>query len=82
MRARDRFCGSCGTPLDGTTTVTSRLQTSASLQVATHRAGALGERLAERDRARFTWREEDGGEFGHLRVGYYDLGVLRTRADT
>ena len=43
---------------------------------------ALGDRLAERDRARFTWREEDGGEFGQLRVGYYDLGALRTRADT
>ena len=43
---------------------------------------ALGERLAGRDRARFTWREEDGGEFGQLRVGYYDLGALRTRADT
>ncbi len=40
---------------------------------------ALIERLPEPDRARFTSRDEDGGEFGRLHVGYYDLGFLRTR---
>jgi hypothetical protein len=37
----------------------------------------LAERLSPTDRARFAWREENGAEFGTLRIGYYDLGTLR-----
>jgi class 3 adenylate cyclase len=40
---------------------------------------ALAERLSEKDRARFTWRDEDAGEFGKLRVGYYDLKERTSR---
>jgi hypothetical protein len=37
----------------------------------------LAERLSERDRGRFSWRDESGAEFGTMRIGYYDLGNLR-----
>jgi class 3 adenylate cyclase len=40
---------------------------------------ALADRLSEKDRARFTWRDEDAGEFGTLRVGYYDLREQTSR---
>lgn len=40
---------------------------------------ALADRLPDAERSRFRWREEDGGEFGAVRVGYYDLGSLRSR---
>lgn len=40
---------------------------------------ALAERLSEKDRARFQWRNEDAGEFGTLRVGYYDLREQTSR---
>ena len=39
---------------------------------------ALAERLSESDRVRFSWRDESGAEFGAMRIGYYDLGRLRT----
>jgi class 3 adenylate cyclase/tetratricopeptide (TPR) repeat protein len=42
VRARDRFCGSCGTPLENAT-VAAAAQTSASLQVGSHHGSALGE---------------------------------------
>lgn len=38
---------------------------------------ALAERLSPADRERFAWREENGAEFGPMRVGYYDLRKLR-----
>jgi len=41
---------------------------------------ALADRLPAGDRARFAWRDEDAKEFGTLRIGYYDLGPLRSRA--
>jgi len=40
---------------------------------------ALAERLTAGDRARFAWRDEDAKEFGTMRIGYYDLGSLRSR---
>src|SRR5688572_3372687 len=44
LRARDRFCSSCGTPLDATVTVASPARTeSASLQVAEVAEAALRE---------------------------------------
>src|SRR2546423_14149828 len=43
VRAKDRFCGSCGTPLGNAATVTASGQTSASLQVSGHAARLLGE---------------------------------------
>jgi hypothetical protein len=39
----------------------------------------LAERLSTSDRQRFSWRDESGGEFGTMRIGYYDLGTLRDR---
>jgi len=41
---------------------------------------ALADRLPAGDRARFAWRDEDAKEFGAMRIGYYDLGSLRSRA--
>jgi class 3 adenylate cyclase/tetratricopeptide (TPR) repeat protein len=44
VRAKDRFCGSCGTPLDlSTTAASAKASTSASLQVAGHATATLGE---------------------------------------
>ena len=43
VRAKDRFCGSCGTPLGETTTVAAPRPTSASLQVGGHATASLGE---------------------------------------
>jgi hypothetical protein len=40
----------------------------------------LAERLSTMDRERFAWREENGAEFGLMRIGYYDLRSLRDRA--
>lgn len=40
---------------------------------------ALAERLPDVQRGRFAWQDEDGVEFGPLRVGYYELGPLRAR---
>ncbi|HYK98395.1 MAG TPA: tetratricopeptide repeat protein [Candidatus Acidoferrales bacterium] len=43
VRAKDRFCGSCGTPLGDASTAPASRQTSASLQVGAHAAGLLSE---------------------------------------
>ena len=43
MRAKDRFCGSCGTPLSDAATAPASQQSSASLQVGGHAARLLGE---------------------------------------
>lgn len=41
---------------------------------------ALADRLPQRQRDGLTWSDEDAVEFGRMRVGYYELGPLRTRS--